>query len=59
VHAAPGRGAARVSEIVLMDATALSKTIHSRRISCTEVMNAYLDHIGQFNPQVNAIVALQ
>ena len=45
--------------IVLMDATVLSEAIHSRRISCAEVMNAYLDHIGQFNPRVNAIVALQ
>jgi amidase len=59
VHAAPGRSAARLNEIVLMDATVLSKAIHSRRISCTEVMNAYLDHIGQFNAKVNAIVALQ
>ncbi|HEV7358741.1 MAG TPA: amidase [Steroidobacteraceae bacterium] len=59
VHAAPGRSAARVNEIVLMDATVLSRAIHSRRISCAEVMNAYLDHIGRFNPKVNAIVALQ
>ena len=59
VQAAPGRGAARVNEIVLMDATVLSRAIHSRRISCAEVMNAYLDHIGRFNPKVNAIVALQ
>ena len=42
VHAAPGRSAARVNEIVLMDATVLSRAIHSRRISCAEVMNAYL-----------------
>ena len=59
VPAAPARSAARVSDIVLMDATVLSKAIHSRRISCAEVMNAYLDHIGRFNPKVNAIVALQ
>jgi amidase len=59
VHAAPGRSAAHLDEIVLMDATVLSRAIHSRRISCVEVMNAYLDHIVQFNPQVNAIVALQ
>ena len=59
VHAAPGRSAARLDEIVLMDATVLSRAIHSRRISCAEVMNAYLDHIVQFNPKVNAIVALQ
>jgi amidase len=50
---------ARVNEIVLMDAAVLGRAIHSRRISCAEVMNAYLDHIGRFNPKVNAIVALQ
>ncbi len=54
VQAAPRKSAARVNEIVLMDATVLSRAIHSRRISCAEVMNAYLDHIGQFNPKVNA-----
>lgn len=48
-----------VSEIVLMDATALRKSIHSREVSCVEVMSAYLNHIDAFNPQVNAIVALQ
>jgi len=59
VQAASGRSAARVNEIVLMDATVLSRAIHSRRISCAEVMTAYLDHIGRLNPKVNAIVALQ
>jgi amidase len=48
-----------ISEIVLMDATVLSKAIHSREVSCVEVMIAYLDHIDAFNPKVNAIVALQ
>jgi amidase len=48
-----------ISEIVLMDATSLSKAIHSREISCVEAMSAYLDHIDALNPQVNAIVALQ
>ena len=57
--AASARSAARIDDVVLMDATVLSKAIHSRRISCVEVMNAYLDHIGRFNPKVNAIVALQ
>jgi amidase len=45
--------------IVSMEATGLSKAIHSREVSCVEVMNAYLDHIDQINPTVNAIVALQ
>src|SRR3984957_10009356 len=47
------------SEIVMMDAVALAGTIRSRQISCAEVMTAYLDHIEKFNPEVNAIVALQ
>jgi amidase len=42
-----------------MDAAALSKAIHSREVSCVEVMNAYLDQIDALNPTVNAIVALQ
>jgi amidase len=48
-----------VSEIVLMDGAALSSAIHSRQVSCVEVMTAYLNHISRLNPQVNAIVALQ
>jgi amidase len=49
----------RISEIVLMDATALIAAIRSRKLSCVEVMTAYLNHIEEFNPRVNAIVALQ
>jgi amidase len=49
----------RSSEIVMMEATALSRAIKSRRLSCVEVMNAYLDHIERINPRVNAIVSLQ
>jgi amidase len=49
----------RPSDIVLMDAVALSSAIHSRQVSCVEVMTAYLDHIDKLNPKVNAIVALQ
>jgi amidase len=47
------------SEIVMMDAISLQNAIQSRRISCVEVMGAYLDHIEKVNPKVNAIVALQ
>jgi amidase len=46
-------------DIVHMDAVVLSKAIHSREVSCVEVMDAYLDHIERINPTVNAIVALQ
>ena len=58
VQAAPGQER-RADEIVLMDATVLSEAIHSRKVSCVEVMGAYLDHIERTNPKVNAIVALQ
>ena len=50
---------AKVSDIVMMDATALAAAIKSRKLSSVEVMTAYLDHIAVFNPKVNAIVALQ
>lgn len=46
-------------DIVLMDGLALSRAIQSKQVSCVEVMNAYLDHIGALNPKVNAIVSLQ
>jgi amidase len=42
-----------------LDATALSRAIHARHVSCVEVMGAYLDRIERVNPQVNAIVALR
>ncbi|MHB8381725.1 MAG: amidase, partial [Candidatus Binataceae bacterium] len=47
------------SEIVMMDAAALSSAIKSRQISCVAVMTAYLDHIDAINPAVNAIVSLK
>jgi amidase len=47
------------SDIVMMDAGALAAAIRGRRVSCVEVMTAYLDHIDRLNPRVNAIVALQ
>ena len=48
-----------ISEIVTLDAIALSAGIKARRFSCVEVMTAYLDHIERFNPRVTAIVSLQ
>ncbi|HWU55058.1 MAG TPA: amidase, partial [Rhizomicrobium sp.] len=47
------------SSIVMMDARALSRAIAAKKVSCAEVMGAYLDHIAALNPKVNAIVALQ
>jgi len=42
-----------------MNAADLAEAIGARKVSCVEVMGAYLDHIDAFNPRVNAIVALQ
>jgi amidase len=42
-----------------MDAVTLSQAIKTKQVSCQEVMTIYLDHIGRFNPKVNAIVSLQ
>jgi amidase len=47
------------ADIVMLDAIALSEAIKSKQVSCVEVMDAYLDHIGKLNPPVNAIVSLQ
>jgi amidase len=55
----PARVAGHINDIVSLDATALAAAIHTRKLSCVEVMTAYLDHIAAINPQVNAIVALQ
>jgi amidase len=43
--------AVRPSDIVLMDAVALSSAIHSRQISCVEVMTAYLDILISSTPR--------
>ncbi|MCX4724185.1 amidase [Streptomyces sp. NBC_01306] len=51
--------APHVNDIVLLQAVELSKAIHARRVSCEEVMTAYLDHIEGINPTVNAIVSLR
>ena len=53
------RGAEKMSDIVMMDARSLFKAIAAKKLSCAEVMTAYLDHIARLNPKVNAIVALQ
>src|SRR5689334_13558768 len=47
------------SDIVTMDGTALSRAIHTKKLSCAEVMTAYLAHIERMNGKVNALVALQ
>ena len=47
------------SSIVEMTAVELSKSIHTKEVSCVEVMNAYLDQIEKINPKVNAIISMQ
>ncbi len=49
----------KIPEIVMMDGHELSQAIAAKRVSCAEVMTAYLDHIGRFNPKVNAIVSMR
>ena len=46
-------------EITGWTAVQLSQAIHSRSVSCVEVMGAYLAQIDRLNPKVNAIVSLQ
>ncbi len=52
-------GAASTPDVVMMDAASLAGAIGARKISCAEVMTAFLDHIDKLDPKVNAIVALQ
>ncbi len=46
------------SDLTDLDAHQLSGEIHARRISCREVMQAYLARIHRLNPTLNAIVNL-
>jgi len=46
------------SSLCDLDATALSMAIQARKVSCTEVMQAYLARIERLNPQSKAIVNL-
>lgn len=44
-------------EITGLPATALSRAIHSGRVSCSAVMAAYLERIDRLNPAINAIIS--
>ncbi|WP_322104583.1 amidase [Paraburkholderia sp. J41] len=46
-------------DLVMADALQLSQWIRLRKISCREVMSAFLDHIERVNPAANAIVSLR
>jgi len=47
-----------MTDITDFNASELSERIHQRQISCTEVMQAYLQRIEKLNPRYNAIVNL-
>jgi amidase len=46
------------AEITSMNASQLSAAIQARRVSCVEVMQAYLERIYRYNPVYNAIVSM-
>ena len=46
-------------ELVTLTGVELSKKIHTKQLSCVEVMESYLAQIERYNPKVNAIVSLQ
>jgi len=46
-------------DLILADALDLSQWIRLRKVSCHEVMNAFLDHIERVNTPANAIVSLR
>ena len=47
-----------VDDITALEADALSWAIHTRQVSCRQVMQAYLARIHRLNPRFNAIVNL-
>ncbi|QGZ63705.1 amidase [Paraburkholderia acidisoli] len=46
-------------DLVMADALQLSQWIRLRKVSCRDVMSAFLDHIERVNPAANAIVSLR
>ena len=44
-------------EILSTDALTLSRRIHSRELSCHELMQATLAHLDALNPRFNAVVS--
>ncbi|MBI5719685.1 MAG: amidase [Burkholderiales bacterium] len=57
-HPTAGLAADATDDITSLDAISLSRAIHSRRVSCREVMLAYLARIHRLNPCANALVNL-
>ncbi|MDF1730447.1 MAG: amidase [Minwuia sp.] len=54
-----GSAPAAADDMIFTDATALSRAIAARQISCVEVMRTYLDRIRRFNPVHNAIISMR
>jgi len=48
-----------LNDLVAADALRLSEWIRLRKVSCREVMSAFLDHIERVNTQANAILSLR
>jgi amidase len=48
-----------ISDLLTMDAVALSQAIKQKQVSCKEVMATFLDHLERMNPKVNAVVSLE
>ncbi|MEM5326549.1 amidase [Paraburkholderia sp. JHI2823] len=48
-----------LNDLVAADALELSEWIRLRKVSCREVMSAFLDHIERVNTPANAIVSLR
>ena len=45
-----------MSEIVFLSATDLAGKIARREVSSVDLLNAYLDRVDRFNPEINAVV---
>lgn len=48
-----------MTDITALSACELSKAIHTKHVSCVEVIQAYLQRIHAVNPSYNAIVSLR
>jgi len=53
-----GSAHALADDLTSLDAISLSRAIHARKVSCREVMWAYLARIHRLNPTANALVNL-
>ena len=48
-----------MDDLTALDATALSRLVADKKVSCVDIMTAFLSRIHAFNPALNAIVALR